>query len=134
VKSATQVVEATYDNYADRDRVASISVSTHEIELKEFQDKNKGNRVERDKILAKVEKKLEAIETLQGSIKCQLKELYPQITHGMDALDDLSKQLESIVEMMSTKGEKLRFEEVSTLVGDLYQQAHNKVDAWEKLE
>ncbi|KAH9318146.1 hypothetical protein KI387_019915, partial [Taxus chinensis] len=52
----------------------------------------------------------------------------------MDALEDLGKQLEIIVETMSAKGEELSFEEVSALVGDLYQQAQNEVDAWEKLE
>ncbi|KAH9291744.1 hypothetical protein KI387_043070, partial [Taxus chinensis] len=114
--------------------VASILVSTHEMELKEFQEKNKGNRVERDKILAEVEKKSEAIKTLRGSIKIRLKELYPQITRKMDTLEDLGKQLESIFETMSTKGEELSFEEVSTLVGDLCQQAQNEVNAWEKLE
>ncbi|KAH9296072.1 hypothetical protein KI387_039660, partial [Taxus chinensis] len=43
VKATVQVVEATYDNCTDRDRVASILVATHEVELKEFQEKNKGN-------------------------------------------------------------------------------------------
>ncbi|KAH9329342.1 hypothetical protein KI387_001450, partial [Taxus chinensis] len=64
-----------------------------------------------DKILAEVEKKLEAIETLRGLIKNRLKELYPQITCKMDVLDDLSKQLENIVDTLNAKGDELGFEE-----------------------
>ncbi|KAH9307475.1 hypothetical protein KI387_035386, partial [Taxus chinensis] len=47
------MTEAVYDNYTDRDRVTSILVATHEVGLKEYQEKNKGNMEERDKILAK---------------------------------------------------------------------------------
>ncbi|KAH9325444.1 hypothetical protein KI387_005622, partial [Taxus chinensis] len=64
VKITTHTVEATYDNYTDRDKEVSILVTTHEVELKEFQEKNKGHRVEWERILAEVEKKSEAIETL----------------------------------------------------------------------
>ncbi|KAH9310117.1 hypothetical protein KI387_038028, partial [Taxus chinensis] len=59
VKVTTQSVEATYDTCTDRDKVASTLVTTHEAKLKEFQEKNKGNRAERDKVLAKVERKFE---------------------------------------------------------------------------
>ncbi|KAH9322055.1 hypothetical protein KI387_016694, partial [Taxus chinensis] len=84
------------------DKVAGILVATHEAELKEFQEKNKGNREERDRILAEVERKSEAIEALRGSIKNWLKELYPQITRRMDALDDVGKELEKISNTIST--------------------------------
>ncbi|KAH9295867.1 hypothetical protein KI387_039455 [Taxus chinensis] len=134
VKIATHTVEATYDSCTDRDKVASILVTTHEVELKEFQEKNKGNRAEWERILAEVEKKSEAIETLRGSIKNRLKELYPQITRRMDALEDVGKELEGMVETLNTQGNGLGFEEVSTLVGDLCQRAQNEVDAWNKLE
>ncbi|KAH9298307.1 hypothetical protein KI387_029989, partial [Taxus chinensis] len=52
-------------------------------------EKNKGNREERDKILAEVERKSEAIKTLRDSIKNLWKELYPRITWRMDALEDV---------------------------------------------
>lgn len=84
--------------------------------------------------MAEVEKKLEAIETLRGSIKSWIKELYPHITHRMDTLDDLERQLESIVETMTTKGEELSFKELNTLVRDLCHQVPSEVDSWEKLE
>ncbi|KAH9328982.1 hypothetical protein KI387_001090, partial [Taxus chinensis] len=111
VKITTQSVEAAYNNCADRDRVASTLVATHEVELKEFQEKNKGNRVERDRVLAEVERKFEAIETLRGSIKNRLKELYPHITRRMDALKDLGKELEKVVDTLGTHGNGLSFEE-----------------------
>ncbi|KAH9317049.1 hypothetical protein KI387_018818, partial [Taxus chinensis] len=44
VKFIVQVAETVYDNCADRDRVESILVATYETELKEFLEKNKGNR------------------------------------------------------------------------------------------
>ncbi|KAH9297242.1 hypothetical protein KI387_028924, partial [Taxus chinensis] len=47
----THTVEAAYDNYADRDKVAGILVTNYEVELKEFQEKNKGNIAEPDRIL-----------------------------------------------------------------------------------
>ncbi|KAH9294687.1 hypothetical protein KI387_038275, partial [Taxus chinensis] len=96
VKVAAQSTEATYDTCADRDKVASSLVTTLKVELKEFQEKNKGNRVERDKVLAEVERKSEAIEALRSSIKAQLKELYPHITRRMDMLKDLGKEMEKI--------------------------------------
>ncbi|KAH9304892.1 hypothetical protein KI387_009296, partial [Taxus chinensis] len=52
----------------------------------------------------------------------------------MDALEDLGKQLEGIVDIMLAKGEEMSFKEVSALVGDICQQAQSEVDAWEKLE
>ncbi|KAH9299007.1 hypothetical protein KI387_030689, partial [Taxus chinensis] len=52
-------------------------------------EKNKGNRVERDKVLAEVEKKSEVIEALRSLTNARLKELYPQITRRMDKLTDL---------------------------------------------
>lgn len=109
-------------------------VATHEVELKEFQEKNKGNRAEREKIRSKVEKKSEAIETLRVSIEKWLKELYPCITRRMDTLEDISKELEKITDTMSAQGDGINFEEVSTLVGDLFQRAQDEVDAWNKLE
>ncbi|KAH9313479.1 hypothetical protein KI387_044598, partial [Taxus chinensis] len=77
VKIATDTTEAAYDSCVDRDKVASILVANHEVDLKEFQEKNKGNRAEWERILAKVKKNSKAIETLRGSIKNWLKELYP---------------------------------------------------------
>ncbi|KAH9309848.1 hypothetical protein KI387_037759, partial [Taxus chinensis] len=77
VKASTQIVEASYDNYDDRDRVARILVATHEAELKEFYEKNKENILERDKIMAEVEKKSEAIETLWGFDKKLDEEIIP---------------------------------------------------------
>ncbi|KAH9288630.1 hypothetical protein KI387_032747, partial [Taxus chinensis] len=52
----------------------------------------------------------------------------------MDALGDLSKKLESIVDTLKAKSEELSFDEVSALVGDLLQQVQGEVDAWEKIE
>ncbi|KAH9302081.1 hypothetical protein KI387_013664, partial [Taxus chinensis] len=90
--------------------------------------------VERDKVLAEVERKSEAIETLRGSIKARLKELYPQITRRMDKLKYLGKEMEKIVDTLGTQGIGLSFDEVNTLVSDLCQKAQNEVDAWNKLE
>lgn len=56
VKAAGKIAEATYDNFTDRYRVTRILVATHEVDLKEFQEKNKGNKVEQDKIIVEVEK------------------------------------------------------------------------------
>ncbi|KAH9294146.1 hypothetical protein KI387_040637, partial [Taxus chinensis] len=134
VKVTAQSAEATYDTCTDRDKVASTLVTTLEVELKEFQEKNKGNRAERDKVLAKVERKSEAIETLRGSIKARLKELYPQITRRMDTLEDLGKEMEKIVDTLGAQGIGLSFDEVSTLIGDLCQKAQSEVDIWNKLE
>ncbi|KAH9328390.1 hypothetical protein KI387_000498, partial [Taxus chinensis] len=111
VKIAAHTIEATYDNCADRDKVESILVANYEAELKEFQEKNKGNIAEWDRILAEVEKKSEAIEALRGTIKNRLKELYPQITRRMDALEDMGKELEKIVDTMNTQGDGLSFGE-----------------------
>ncbi|KAH9287512.1 hypothetical protein KI387_031629, partial [Taxus chinensis] len=52
VKIATHTAEAAYDNCADRDKVVGILVTNYEAKLKEFQEKNKGNREEQDRILA----------------------------------------------------------------------------------
>lgn len=52
----------------------------------------------------------------------------------MDALKDVGKELENIVDIMKKQGDGLGFDEVSSLVGDLYQKAQNEVDAWDKLE
>ncbi|KAH9308550.1 hypothetical protein KI387_036461, partial [Taxus chinensis] len=112
----THTVEAAYDNCTDRDKVVSILVSNYEVELKEFQEKNKGNNAKRDRILAKVEKKLEAIEALRGTIKNQLKEIYPHITRRMDALEDVGKELEKIVDTMNAQVDGLSFAKVRTLV------------------
>ncbi|KAH9315527.1 hypothetical protein KI387_024154, partial [Taxus chinensis] len=89
---------------------------------------------ERDKVLAKVERKSEVIEALRSSIKAWLKELYPHITRRMDTLKDLGKEMEKIVDTLGTQGIGLSFDEVSILVGDLCQKAQSKVDIWNKLE
>ncbi|KAH9292942.1 hypothetical protein KI387_041873, partial [Taxus chinensis] len=120
----------TYDNCADKDKVASILVANFEADLKDFQEKNKGNRADGDRILAEVEKKSKAIEPLRGTIKNRLKELYPHITRRMDVLEDMGKELEKIVDTMNTQGDGLNFGEVNALVGDLYQRSQNDVDAW----
>ncbi|KAH9297431.1 hypothetical protein KI387_029113, partial [Taxus chinensis] len=52
----------------------------------------------------------------------------------MDALEDLGKELEKVVDTLGTQGNGLSFEEVSTLFGDLCQKAQSEVDAWNKLE
>ncbi|KAH9323471.1 hypothetical protein KI387_018110, partial [Taxus chinensis] len=78
VKTATHMVKFFYENYEDRDTVASVLVTTHEANLKEFQDKKIGNQVTCDKILVEVEKTSKAIEILSASIKNKVKELYPQ--------------------------------------------------------
>ncbi|KAH9320968.1 hypothetical protein KI387_015607, partial [Taxus chinensis] len=52
VKIVAHTAEAAYDNCADRDKVVSILVANYEAELKEFQENNKGNRAEWDRILA----------------------------------------------------------------------------------
>ncbi|KAH9317381.1 hypothetical protein KI387_019150, partial [Taxus chinensis] len=111
VKIVSHTAEATYDNCTDKDKVVSILVTNYEAELKEFQEKNKGNRVEWDRILDEVEKKSEAIEALRGTIKNRLKELYPQITRRMDALEDMGKELEKIVDTMNAQGDGLSFGE-----------------------
>ncbi|KAH9326652.1 hypothetical protein KI387_006830, partial [Taxus chinensis] len=50
VRDTSQTAKAMYKNYTDIDKVAGTLVTTHEVELNEFQEKNKGNRVEREKI------------------------------------------------------------------------------------
>lgn len=44
VKIASWTAKAVYKNYTNRDKVASIRVTNNEAELKEFQEKNNGNR------------------------------------------------------------------------------------------
>ncbi|KAH9309003.1 hypothetical protein KI387_036914, partial [Taxus chinensis] len=65
----------------------------------------------------------------RGSIKNQLKELYPHITRRMDVLEDIGKEIEGMVETINTQGDGIGFEEVNTLVGDLCQKVENEVDA-----
>ncbi|KAH9313337.1 hypothetical protein KI387_028372, partial [Taxus chinensis] len=65
IKIVAHTGEAAYDNCADKDKVVSIMVANYEAKIKEFQEKNKRNREERDRILSKVEKNSEAIETLR---------------------------------------------------------------------
>ncbi|KAH9296146.1 hypothetical protein KI387_039734, partial [Taxus chinensis] len=87
------------------------TVASDEAELKEFRENNKGNRAEQERIIAKVGKKCEAIENRQVSIKTWLKELYKFITRKMDALEDHAKELETVVETITTRGEGLTFNE-----------------------
>ncbi|KAH9326756.1 hypothetical protein KI387_006934, partial [Taxus chinensis] len=108
---ATQTAGVSYDHCVDQDKVTSMLLASDEAEVKDFREKNKGNRDEREKILAKVEKKSEAIEILRVSIKTRLKELYKVITRKMDALEDHAKELETLVETINTKGEGLTFDE-----------------------
>ncbi|KAH9297521.1 hypothetical protein KI387_029203, partial [Taxus chinensis] len=110
-KIASQSTKAAYDTCVDRDKVASSLVTKIKVELKEFQEKNKGNRAERDKVLAKLERRSEEIETLRGSTKTQLKELYPQITRRIDKLADLGMDMEQIVDTLGTQGAGLSFDE-----------------------
>ncbi|KAH9303770.1 hypothetical protein KI387_008174, partial [Taxus chinensis] len=59
VKVTTQSAEATYDTCVDRDKVASSLVATLKVEMNNFQEKKKGKRSERYKVLAEVESKYE---------------------------------------------------------------------------
>ncbi|KAH9327020.1 hypothetical protein KI387_007198, partial [Taxus chinensis] len=95
VKVAAQTTGVAYDHCMDQDKVTSMLLANDEAELKDFREKNKGNRVEQEKILAKVERKYEAIEILRVSIKTRLKELYTVIMRKMDALEDQAKELET---------------------------------------
>ncbi|KAH9298141.1 hypothetical protein KI387_029823, partial [Taxus chinensis] len=62
VRIAAQTMGVAYDHCVDQDKVTSILLTSNETELKEFREKNKGNRVKRERIISEVEKKSEAIE------------------------------------------------------------------------
>ncbi|KAH9331749.1 hypothetical protein KI387_003857, partial [Taxus chinensis] len=44
VKIATQTTGAAYDHCADQDKVTSMLLASDEVEVKDFKEKNKGNR------------------------------------------------------------------------------------------
>ncbi|KAH9296517.1 hypothetical protein KI387_040105, partial [Taxus chinensis] len=46
VKIAAQTTGVTYDHCADQDKVTSMLLASDEAELKDFREKNKGNRAE----------------------------------------------------------------------------------------
>lgn len=52
----------------------------------------------------------------------------------MDVLGDLSKQMENITDTLKAKIDDLSFDEVSTLVDDLFQHFQGEVDDWDKIE
>ncbi|KAH9321535.1 hypothetical protein KI387_016174, partial [Taxus chinensis] len=52
VRTTTQIAGVAYDRYADQDKVTRILIANEKVEMKEFRENNKGNRAERERIIA----------------------------------------------------------------------------------
>ncbi|KAH9307541.1 hypothetical protein KI387_035452, partial [Taxus chinensis] len=53
VRVAAETTRVTYDHCVDQDKVTGMLLADNEANLKDFREKNKGNRSERENILAK---------------------------------------------------------------------------------
>ncbi|KAH9296513.1 hypothetical protein KI387_040101, partial [Taxus chinensis] len=57
VRAAAQIMGVTYDHCVNQEKVTSILLASDEAKLKDFREKNKGNRAEQERIIAEVENK-----------------------------------------------------------------------------
>ncbi|KAH9324491.1 hypothetical protein KI387_004669, partial [Taxus chinensis] len=69
IRVAAQTMGVAYDHYMDQDKVKIILLASDEVELKDFREKNKGNRAEQERIIAEVEKKSKLLRTGESQSK-----------------------------------------------------------------